>query len=66
MIKRGAITPRMRESLSLVLRATDKAIKKTRNSEMRRSLALDRAAVVEALKLPLTTVDDSSEEDNRE
>ena len=66
MIKRGAITPRMRESLSLVLRATDKAIKKTRNSEMRRSLALDRAAVVEALKLPLTTVDDSSEEDDRE
>jgi len=66
MIKRGAITPRMRESLSLVLRATDKAIKKTRNSEMRRSLALDRAAVVEALKLPLTTVDDSSKEDNRE
>ena len=66
MIKRGAITPRMRESLSLVLRATDKAIKKTKNNEMRRSLSLDRAAVVEALKLPLTTVDDSSEEDDRE
>ena len=66
MIKRGAITPRMRESLSLVLRATDKAMKKTRNNEMRRSLALDRAAVVEALKLPLTTVDDSSKEDDRE
>ena len=66
IIKRGAISPRMRESFSLVLRATDKAIKKTKNSEMKRSLALDRAAIVEALKLPLSPVDDSSEEDNRE
>ena len=66
IIKRGTISPKARESISKVLRTIDIGIKKTRNNEMKRSLALDRAFLVEMLKLPLETVDDSSEEENRE
>ena len=62
-VKRGAVSPSGRKALGALLRETDKALKATKNSAMRKAIAADRAFVVELMKLPTTQAEDYTEEE---
>lgn len=62
-VKRGAVSPSGRKALGALLRDTDKALKATKNSAMRKAIAADRAFVVELMKLPTTQAEDYTEEE---
>lgn len=62
-VKRGAVSPSGRKALGALLRETDKALKATKNSTMRKAIAADRAFVVELMKLPTTQAEDYTEEE---
>ena len=62
-VKRGAVSPSGRKALGTLLRDTDKALKATKNSAMRKAIAADRAFVVELMKLPTTQAEDYTEEE---
>jgi hypothetical protein len=60
-VYRGAISPNTRKALSGVLRNTDRALKETKVPEMKDQLALDRAFIVEIMKLPTSETEDFPE-----
>lgn len=60
-IYRGAVSPKTKKMLSIVLKNTDRAMKATKVPEMKDQLALDRAFIVELMKLPLTQTEDFPE-----
>lgn len=60
-VYRGAISPNTRKMLSITLRNADKAIKATKIPEMKEQLALDRAFIVEIMKLPTSETEDFPE-----
>lgn len=62
-VHRGTISPDLRKAMSKLLKFTDQAIKKTKSDEMAEALALDRAFIVELMKLPLADVEDLTEEE---
>jgi hypothetical protein len=62
MIARQAISPAARKSLSKVLKEADAAIRATKNADMKKALAADRAFIVELMQLPTTQADDQIEE----
>jgi hypothetical protein len=63
VIKRGAVSPAVRKGLSGTLRSIDEAIKTTKNTAMAKSLAADRALIVELMKLPTTDANDEVQEE---
>ena len=63
---RGVNSNATRKQLGKTLVAIDKAIKETKVKEMKEALALDRATIIEALKLPLANIDDPEEENAEE
>ena len=62
MVARQAISPAARKSLSKVLKEADAAIRATKNADMKKALAADRAFIVELMQLPTTQADDQIEE----
>jgi hypothetical protein len=58
---RGAISPNTRKMLSITLRNADRAMKATKIPEMKEQLALDRAFIVELMKLPTSETEDFPE-----
>jgi len=60
-VYRGSVSPKTRKALSILLRNTDKAMKATKVPEMKEQLALDRAFVVELMKLPTSETEDFPE-----
>jgi hypothetical protein len=60
-VYRGAISPNTRKILAGVLRNTDRAMKATKVPEMKDQLALDRAFIVEIMKLPTSETEDFPE-----
>ena len=63
---RGANSSFSRKKLGQALVAIDKAIKVTGSREMKEALALDRATLIEAMKLPLKDIDDPEEQGEEE
>ena len=63
---RGVNSNATRKQLGKTLVAIDKAMKETKVKEMKEALALDRATIIEALKLPLANIDDPEEENAEE
>jgi len=63
MLARGAVSPRARKSLSKILKEADVAIRATKNADMKKALAADRAFIVELMRLPTTQADDQLEEE---
>ena len=51
------IPPKTRRALATTLRETDKAIKITKNSDMRKSLRTSRVLVSDLLQMPTENVD---------
>jgi hypothetical protein len=54
---KGALSPKTRRALATTLRETDKAIKITKNSDMRKSLRTSRVLVSDLLQMPTENVD---------
>ena len=65
-IYRGSVSPKTKKMLSIVLKNTDKAMKATKVPEMKEQLALDRAFIVELMKLPLAQTEDFPELTNED
>lgn len=63
---RGTVSPKTKKMLSFLLRNTDKAMKTTKVPEMKDQLALDRAFVIEMMKLPTSETEDFPELTNEE
>jgi hypothetical protein len=63
---RGVNSNATRKQLGKTLVAIDKAMKQTKLKEMKEALALDRATIIEAMKLPLANIDDPEEENAEE
>ena len=49
LLVKGVMSPKTRQALGILLRETDRAIKITRNSEMRKSLKTSRVFVTDLL-----------------
>ena len=60
---RGTVSPALRKYLGKTLVTMDKISRKTKSKEMREALALDRATLVEIMKLPLTDAEDLTKEE---
>jgi len=60
---RGTVSPALRKYLGKTLVTMDKISRRTKSKEMREALALDRATLVEIMKLPLTDAEDLTEEE---
>jgi hypothetical protein len=60
---RGSISPGLRKYLGKTLVTMDQIAKKTKSKEMKEALALDRATIVEFMKLPTADVEDLTEEE---
>ena len=54
---KGVMSPKTRRALATTLRETDKAIKITKNSDMRKSLRTQRVLVSDLLQMPTENVD---------
>jgi len=54
---KGVMSPKTRRALATTLRETDKAIKITKNSDMRKSLKTSRVLVSDLLQMPTENVD---------
>ena len=54
---KGVMSPKTRRALSTTLRETDKALKITKNSDMRKSLRTSRVLVSDLLQMPTENVD---------
>ena len=54
---KGTLSPKTRRALATTLRETDKAIKITKNSDMRKSLKTSRVLVSDLLQMPTENVD---------
>lgn len=62
-VYRGAVSPALRKYLGKTLVTMDKISRNTKSKEMREALALDRATLVEIMKLPLTDAEDLTKEE---
>ena len=58
---RGTVSPNTKKMLSFLLKNTDRAMKATKVPEMKDQLALDRAFIVEMMKLPTSETEDFPE-----
>jgi len=63
---RGTNSNFSRKKLGQALVAVDKAMKITKSREMKEALALDRATIVEAMKLPLAKIEETEEQTEEE
>jgi len=54
---KGVMSPKTRRALATTLRETDKAIKITKNSDMRKSLKTSRVLVSDLLQMPTENID---------
>ena len=54
---KGVLSPKTRRALARTLRETDKALKITKNSDMRKSLRTSRVLVSDLLLMPTENVD---------
>ena len=62
-VYRGSVSPDLRKHIGKTLVMMDKIAKNTKSKEMREALALDRATLVEVMKLPTADVEDLTEEE---
>jgi len=62
-VYRGSVSPQLRKHIGKTLVTMDKISKNTKSKEMREALALDRAALVEVMKLPTADVEDLTKEE---
>lgn len=60
---RGTVSPALRKYLGKTMVTMDKISRRTKSKEMREALALDRATLVEIMKLPLTDAEDLTKEE---
>ena len=62
-VYRGSVSPALRKHIGKTLVTMDKIARNTKSKEMREALALDRATLVEVMKLPTANVEDLTEEE---
>jgi hypothetical protein len=62
-VYRGSVSPQLRKHIGKTLVTMDKISKNTKSKEMKEALALDRAALVEVMKLPTADVEDLTKEE---